>query len=67
MKGRFYCQGYRVQMTAWRCIENQLSDFCLPGFPCHTCPVALTIRPRRKGSLHCSRDGIRLWGLYEKA
>lgn len=41
----FYCEGYRESMTLFRCIENQLSPFCLPGFPCHECQAALTIKP----------------------
>jgi len=34
------CKGYRTRLTPWECIENQLSIFCLPGWPCHTCPEA---------------------------
>ena len=41
---RFLCKGYRVEMGAFNCIENQLSDLCLPGFPCHECGAALTIK-----------------------
>jgi hypothetical protein len=44
----FFCDGYRVEMTLWNCIENQLSIFCLPAHPCHTCPAALIIRPAPK-------------------
>ena len=42
---RFLCKGYRVEMPPLNCIENQVSDFCLPGFPCHDCEAALTIKP----------------------
>ena len=42
---RFLCKGYLTEMSSFNCIENQLSDYCLPGFPCHECEAALTIRP----------------------
>jgi len=45
MDGWFFCEGYRTEMSLWHCIENQLSVFCLPHFPCHTCRAAVTIRP----------------------
>jgi hypothetical protein len=50
MKPDFYnqsleCRGYGVTLTPWWCIENQLSDFCLPGFPCHDCEAGVTIIP----------------------
>jgi len=35
------CRGYSSTLTPWRCIENQLSDFCLPGWPCHDCGRAV--------------------------
>ena len=35
------CDGYQLTMTPWRCIGNQLSDFCLPGFPCHECQAGV--------------------------
>jgi len=41
----FFCDGYQTEMKLWHCLENQLSDYCLPGFPCHECPAALTIKP----------------------
>jgi len=47
---RFLCKGYLVEMDAFGCIENQLSDFCLPGFPCHECGAALTIRPAQRAA-----------------
>lgn len=31
------CQGYHAVLTPWRCIENQLSPMCLPGWPWHEC------------------------------
>ncbi|MFA5381802.1 MAG: hypothetical protein WC356_01460 [Candidatus Micrarchaeia archaeon] len=42
---RFLCKGYGVEMSFFHCLENQLSDFCLPDFPCHTCEAPLTINP----------------------
>ena len=50
---KFFCTGYLVELTPFNCIENQLSEFCLPGFPCHGCEAALTIRstPRRQPAL----------------
>jgi len=45
MVGPVECRGYGVTLTPWWCIENQLSDFCLPGFPCHTCEAGVTIIP----------------------
>ncbi len=34
----FPCRGYGVpEMTPERCLANQLSPFCLPGWPCETC------------------------------
>ena len=39
------CDGYGLSLTPWRCIENQLSDFCLPGFPCHECEAGVSIIP----------------------
>lgn len=49
----FMCTGYRVNISFWNCIENQLSDFCFPEFPCHTCEAALTIAlpPRQQAPL----------------
>ena len=43
--GPVECRGYGVTLTPWWCIENQLSDYCLPGFPCHTCEAGVTIIP----------------------
>lgn len=40
----FECRGYRLTMKPQRCIENQLSDYCLPGFPCHDCEAGVTIQ-----------------------
>jgi hypothetical protein len=42
--GAVECSGYRLTLTPWWCIENQLSDYCLPGFPCETCEAGVTIR-----------------------
>ena len=42
--GPVECHGYGITLTPWGCIENQLSDFCLPGFPCHDCETGVTIR-----------------------
>ena len=39
------CDGYKLTLTPWRCIENQLSDYCLPGFPCHECEAGVSIIP----------------------
>jgi hypothetical protein len=50
--GRLDCRGYGVVLTPWRCIENQLSLFCLPGWPCECCEKAVTIQiPARPPSL----------------
>lgn len=38
------CAGYKVSLTPWHCLENQLSLYCLPGFPCETCEAAGTIQ-----------------------
>ncbi|TSA13564.1 MAG: hypothetical protein D4R73_00630 [Deltaproteobacteria bacterium] len=38
------CTGYGRQMTPWQCLENQLSLYCLPGWPCETCEGAVTIQ-----------------------
>lgn len=43
------CDGYQLTMTPWRCIENQLSDFCLPGFPCHVCQAGVGLGLRMAG------------------
>ena len=42
------CRPYGVTMTPWRCVENQLSEYCLPGWPCHECDQAVTIIPKIK-------------------
>lgn len=42
--GKFYCQAYGVTLSPWRCIENQLSLYCLPGWPCETCESAIVLR-----------------------
>jgi len=42
--GPVECLGYRLTLTPWWCILNQLSDFCLPGFPCETCEAGVGIR-----------------------
>lgn len=38
------CAGYGVRLTPWQCLENQLSLYCLPGWPCETCEGAVTIQ-----------------------
>jgi hypothetical protein len=38
------CTGYGVRLSPWQCLWNQLSVFCLPGFPCETCEKAVSIR-----------------------
>lgn len=38
------CRGYTLTLTPWGCILNQLSDYCLPGFPCETCQSGVTIQ-----------------------
>jgi len=43
--GPVECSGYGLTLTPWWCIENQLSDYCLPGFPCHECEAGVTIIP----------------------
>ncbi len=42
--GPIECQGYGATLTPWWCIENQLSIYCLPDFPCHDCQAAVGIR-----------------------
>lgn len=38
------CAPYGREMTPWQCLENQLSLYCLPGWPCETCEGAVTIQ-----------------------
>lgn len=65
------CKGYGVEMTPWRCIENQLSPMCLPDFPCHNCetPVGVGLaaktpsRKRRWDKKTMSRTVARDLGL----
>lgn len=38
------CREYGVRLSPWHCIENQLSLYCLPGWPCETCELAVSIR-----------------------
>jgi len=43
-QGAVNCQGYGATLTPWSCIENQLSLYCLPGWPCHECEgVGITV------------------------
>lgn len=35
------CEGYRLTMKPWRCIENQLSDYCMEGWPCLDCETGV--------------------------
>ena len=38
------CPGYEVLgMSLWRCLVNQLSDYCLPSWPCHSCQFGVGI------------------------
>ena len=37
------CSGYKMRMTPWRCVENQLSPMLMPDFPCHTCTQAVGV------------------------
>jgi hypothetical protein len=55
------CRGYGVLLTPWNCLENQLSLFCLPGFPCHDCEVGVGLGPagvelRRHRLKTCATD-----------
>lgn len=58
MDDGFFCNGYGVEMSLWNCVENQLSDFCLPCFPCHECPAAITLRiaPQKRLKLTIDYD-----------
>ena len=38
-----FCKGYNKEMELWDCIKNQLSIFCLPHFPCHSCEGGVSI------------------------
>jgi hypothetical protein len=37
------CRGYGVSLSPWNCIENQVSLYCLPGWPCETCETAVCL------------------------
>lgn len=44
------CAGYRMRMSPWRCLQNQLSDYCLPGWPCWTCDTMVTLALSGEGA-----------------
>jgi len=45
-----FCDGYRTELKPQDCIDNQLSIFCLPDFPCYSCnqAVVLAIAEKKK-------------------
>ena len=61
------CAGYGVSLTLWQCLENQLSPYCLPGWPCETCEEAVGIVVKGK-SFHCVHLGVKVsQGLCDAA
>ncbi|MHB9075822.1 MAG: hypothetical protein ACYC6G_20155 [Desulfobaccales bacterium] len=51
------CTGYKVKITPWACIENQLSTMCLPGWPCEECEEAIGVATKGK-EFYCANLGV---------
>ncbi|MHB9074641.1 MAG: hypothetical protein ACYC6G_14080 [Desulfobaccales bacterium] len=61
------CRGYKIRITPWACIENQLSTMCLPGWPCEECEEAVSVATKGK-EFYCANLGVSMsTGLCDAA